>query len=143
MSDSPRWRQAFDAVEKRVTPPAEQFVRTSGFAVGVALAGRARALARGAARDLTVAEPRPFGLELDGYAHIPRMLDKVRRMRAVLDAAGSGADLEVDGGIKPDNVAQLITAGATVVVAGSAVYSPQRSVAEAVRLLREAVGARR
>jgi ribulose-phosphate 3-epimerase len=48
----------------------------------------------------------------------------------------------VDGGIKPDNVAPLIAAGATVVVAGSAVYSPQHSVAEAVRLLRDAVGSR-
>jgi ribulose-phosphate 3-epimerase len=70
------------------------------------------------------------------------MLDKVRRMRAMLDAAGSSADLEVDGGIKPDNVAQLIAAGATVVVAGSAVYSPQHSVAEAVRRLRDAVASR-
>jgi hypothetical protein len=47
------WRQAFDAVEKRVTPPAEQLVRTPGFAVGAALVGRARSVARGAARDLT------------------------------------------------------------------------------------------
>jgi ribulose-phosphate 3-epimerase len=70
-----------------------------------------------------------------GQAFIPQMLDKVRRMRAMLDAAGSSADLEVDGGIKPDNVAQLIAAG-------SAIYSPQRSVAEAVRLLRDAVGRR-
>src|SRR4051812_17136273 len=31
-----------------------------------------------AARDLTVEEPRPFGLELEGYAHLPRMLDKAR-----------------------------------------------------------------
>ncbi|HKC76186.1 MAG TPA: ribulose-phosphate 3-epimerase [Chloroflexota bacterium] len=78
-----------------------------------------------------------------GQAFIPQMLDKVRRMRAMLDAAGSSADLEVDGGIKPDNVAQLIVAGATVVVAGSAIFSPQRSVAEAVRLLRDAAGSRR
>ena len=78
-----------------------------------------------------------------GQSFIPQMLDKVRRMRAMLDAAGSSADLEVDGGIKPDNVAQLIAAGATVVVAGSAIYSPQRSVAEAVRLLRDAAGSRR
>jgi ribulose-phosphate 3-epimerase len=77
-----------------------------------------------------------------GQEFIPQMLDKVRRMRAMLDAVGSAADLEVDGGIKPDNVAQLIAAGATVVVAGSAVYSPQRSVAEAVHLLRDAAGSR-
>jgi hypothetical protein len=46
------WRQAFDAVEKRVTPPAEQLVRTPGFAVGVALVSRARSTARGAASGL-------------------------------------------------------------------------------------------
>jgi ribulose-phosphate 3-epimerase len=57
----------------------------------------------------------------------------------MLDAAGSGADLEVDGGIKTDNVAHLVAAGATVVVVGSAIYSPQHSVAESVRWLREAV----
>ena len=49
MSDSPLWRQAFDAVEKRVTPPAEQLVRTPGFSVGVAVVSKARAAARGAA----------------------------------------------------------------------------------------------
>ena len=56
----------------------------------------------------------------------------------MLDAARSMADLEVDGGIKPANIAQVVAAGATVVVAGSAVFSPTRPVAEAVRLLREA-----
>jgi post-segregation antitoxin (ccd killing protein) len=53
VSDAPLWRQAFDAVERRVTPPAEQLVRTPGFAVGAALVGRARSVARGAARGLT------------------------------------------------------------------------------------------
>ena len=76
-----------------------------------------------------------------GQSFIPQMLDKVRRMRAMLDAARSMADLEVDGGIKPANIAQVVAAGATVVVAGSAVFSPTRPVAEAVRLLREAAAA--
>jgi hypothetical protein len=53
VSDAPLWRQAFDAVERRVTPPAEELVRTPGFAVGAALVGRARSVARGAARGLT------------------------------------------------------------------------------------------
>ena len=78
-----------------------------------------------------------------GQEFIPQMLDKVRRMRAMLDAARSTANLEVDGGIKPSNIAQLVAAGATVVVAGSAVFSPTHSVAEAVRLLREAAAAKR
>ncbi len=69
---------------------------------------------------------------------IPQALDKIRRMRAMLDAAGSSADLEIDGGVKADNIAACVAAGATVVVAGSAVYTPTQSVAEAVRQLREA-----
>ena len=69
---------------------------------------------------------------------IPQTLDKVRRMRAMLDAAGSSADLEVDGGVNAGNIGPLVAAGVTVVVAGSAVYTPKRSVADAVRLLREA-----
>jgi hypothetical protein len=53
VSDSPLWRQAFDAVEKRVTPPAEQLVRTPGFSVGVAAVSKARSVARGAARGVS------------------------------------------------------------------------------------------
>ncbi len=74
-----------------------------------------------------------------GQSFIPETLDKVRRMRAMLDAAGATADLEVDGGIKPANIAHLAAAGATVCVVGSAVYAPDHSVADAVWALREAL----
>jgi hypothetical protein len=53
VSETPLWRQAYDAAEKRVTPHADQLVRTPGFAVGVAVFTRARSVARGAARGLT------------------------------------------------------------------------------------------
>jgi hypothetical protein len=53
VSESPLWRQAFDAAEKRVTPHAEQLVRTPAFALAVALARRTQATARGTARGLT------------------------------------------------------------------------------------------
>jgi hypothetical protein len=49
----PLWRQAFDAVERRVTPHAEEFVRTETFAVGAALARRAVTLTRDTARGAT------------------------------------------------------------------------------------------
>ncbi|WNV74628.1 hypothetical protein [Geodermatophilus sp. DSM 44513] len=49
----PLWRQAFDAVEQRVTPHAEEFVRTETFAVGAALARRAVTAARDTARGAT------------------------------------------------------------------------------------------
>ncbi len=53
MSEPPLWRQAFDAVERQVTPRAEELVRTEAFTVGAALTRRAVTLARGSARDLT------------------------------------------------------------------------------------------
>ncbi|MCV2488739.1 hypothetical protein OF117_05135 [Geodermatophilus sp. YIM 151500] len=49
--DPPLWRQAYDAVERRVTPPAEQVVRTEAFAVGTALVQRTQRLVRDIARD--------------------------------------------------------------------------------------------
>ena len=50
---APLWRQAYDAVERAVTPRAEELVRTPGFSLGVALARRATTVARSTARDLT------------------------------------------------------------------------------------------
>jgi ribulose-phosphate 3-epimerase len=75
-----------------------------------------------------------------GQSFIPEMVDKIRRMRAMLDAAGAHADLEIDGGIKPDNIAHLKAAGATVAVVGSAVFSREHSVQDAVSALRRAAG---
>ena len=53
MTQAPRWRQAFDAVDKAVAPHAETFVRTPGFSTGVALVRRAQVLARSSAQGLT------------------------------------------------------------------------------------------
>lgn len=67
-----------------------------------------------------------------GQSYIDTSTDKIRRLRAMLDALGSAAELEVDGGIKPDNAAEIVAAGATVLVAGSAVFGGPRSIAENV-----------
>jgi hypothetical protein len=53
MSESPLWRQAFDAAEKRVTPHADQLVRTPAFALAAALTRRTQAVVRGTARGVT------------------------------------------------------------------------------------------
>jgi hypothetical protein len=50
---APRWRQAYDAVDKAVTPRAEAFVRTDTFAQGAALVQRANRLARGTVRGVS------------------------------------------------------------------------------------------
>lgn len=57
-----------------------------------------------------------------GQEYIPGSTDKIRRLRRMLDEIGSEAWLEVDGGVKPENAAEVVRAGATVLVAGSAVF---------------------
>jgi ribulose-phosphate 3-epimerase len=58
-----------------------------------------------------------------GQQFIPGALDKIRRARALLDQAGSGAALEVDGGINRETIVQCWRAGADTFVAGNAVFS--------------------
>lgn len=57
-----------------------------------------------------------------GQKMIPECLDKVREVRAMVDGMGLHTDIEVDGGIRPDNVHLALEAGANVIVAGSAVF---------------------
>ena len=68
-----------------------------------------------------------------GQSYIQASTDKIRRLRAMLDAIGSKAHLEVDGGVKASNVAEVTGAGADVIVAGSAVFGGSRPVAENVK----------
>jgi ribulose-phosphate 3-epimerase len=57
-----------------------------------------------------------------GQKFIPEVLTKIRQARARIDAAGRDIRLEVDGGIKIDNVAAIAQAGADTFVAGSAIF---------------------
>lgn len=66
---------------------------------------------------------------------------KIGHLRKMLDEIGSVARLEVDGGVKPENAAEICTAGADVLVAGSAVFGGERSVAENIRELRKSIDA--
>jgi ribulose-phosphate 3-epimerase len=74
-----------------------------------------------------------------GQSYISGSTGKVRRARALLDAAGSPAELEVDGGVDASNAAELARAGATVLVAGSAVYGHPGGTREGIRALRSAL----
>lgn len=76
-----------------------------------------------------------------GQRFIEGSVDKVTRVRALLDGAGSRAELEVDGGVVAGNAARLVSAGATVLVAGSAVYGHPEGAAAGVRNIREALSA--
>ena len=57
-----------------------------------------------------------------GQKFIPDSLDKIRELRAMLDARSLDVDIQVDGGIYTTNVADVIEAGANIIVAGSAVF---------------------
>ena len=75
-----------------------------------------------------------------GQLYIPGTSDKLRRARAMLVDAGSSAELEVDGGVDSSNAAAIAAAGASVLVAGAAVYGYEGGAAAGVRAIREAVG---
>jgi ribulose-phosphate 3-epimerase len=74
-----------------------------------------------------------------GQSYIPGSTAKIRRLRQMLDAIGSQADLEVDGGIKPHNAAEIAAAGANVLVAGSAVFGDGRTIAENIAAFRNSL----
>ncbi len=73
-----------------------------------------------------------------GQTFIEWALDKIVRMRRLLDGRGARAELEVDGGIKSSNIARVVAAGADVIVAGSAIFRPDATVQQAVAELRMA-----
>jgi ribulose-phosphate 3-epimerase len=70
-----------------------------------------------------------------GQSFIPQVMDKVRRLRALLDARGLDVDVEVDGGIHAGNAQEVVAAGANVLVAGNAVFKAT-DYAEAISALR-------
>lgn len=77
-----------------------------------------------------------------GQSYISASTAKVRDARTLLDEMGSTAELEVDGGVDAGNVGELQAAGASVVVAGSAVYGHVDGAAAGVRFIRDALGRR-
>ena len=57
-----------------------------------------------------------------GQSFIPGTLDKLRKARKLIDQSGLPIRLEVDGGVKVDNIAEIAAAGADMFVAGSAIF---------------------
>ena len=58
-----------------------------------------------------------------GQSFIPGALDKLRRVRKLIDASGHDIRLEIDGGVKADNIGEIAAAGADTFVAGSAIFN--------------------
>ena len=73
-----------------------------------------------------------------GQPFIETMVGKIGRLRKALDERGLDAELEVDGGIKPGNARLAAQAGASVLVAGSAVYDAGTPIADAIAAIRAA-----
>jgi ribulose-phosphate 3-epimerase len=74
-----------------------------------------------------------------GQGFIHSQLDKIRRLRQMLDERGLKTPIAVDGGIDPTTAPLVVDAGATVLVAGSSVYNTKTSVAQNVAALRASI----
>lgn len=77
-----------------------------------------------------------------GQAFIPSALDKLRRVRAMIDASGRDVRLEIDGGVKVDNIGEIAAAGADTFVAGSAIFNAP-DYADVIGRMKAAVDAAR
>ena len=72
-----------------------------------------------------------------GQSFIPQSLDKIRRLKGIIDQGNYDTQIEVDGGIKADNTAiDSVKAGATILVAGSAIFNNQETIPEAMKGMR-------
>jgi ribulose-phosphate 3-epimerase len=74
-----------------------------------------------------------------GQKFIKTILPKVRKIREFIEKEGRNIDLQVDGGIKPKNAKLAVDAGANVLVAGSAVFKGEGSIAENIASLKNAI----
>jgi len=78
-----------------------------------------------------------------GQAFLPSSLDKVRAARKAVDSSGHEIRLEIDGGIKVDNIADAAAAGADMFVAGSAIFGVPVGAGSRVDDYRAVIGAMR
>ncbi len=75
-----------------------------------------------------------------GQRYIPTSTDKIARLHQMLAARGlQHVDIEVDGGVHPGNAAEVVAAGANVLVAGSAIFNSRASIAENIAAFRSAL----
>ena len=73
-----------------------------------------------------------------GQSFIAGTLDKLREARQIIDESGHAIRLEIDGGVTPDNIAEIAAAGADTFVAGSAIFN-QPDYAAVINKMREAL----
>jgi ribulose-phosphate 3-epimerase len=74
-----------------------------------------------------------------GQSYIPGSTSKITRFRRMLNEKGlSNIELEVDGGINTNNISEVVKAGVSIVVAGSAIFNQKGTVAENIKAMRDA-----
>jgi ribulose-phosphate 3-epimerase len=76
----------------------------------------------------------------EGQEFIPAVVPKIKRLREEIDKRGLNVEIEVDGGISPRTIGQVSSAGASVFVAGSAIFYSE-DYEKTIRLMREAISA--
>ena len=74
-----------------------------------------------------------------GQSYIPGSTPKIKRLRKMLDAIGSEAEIQIDGGVNPTTISEIANAGATVLVAGSYVFTGPGTIAENIQHLRDCI----
>jgi len=117
-------------------------VRAQGMLAGLALnPSTPLALIEEVVADLDLVLVMSVNPGFGGQSYLPAATDKIRRVRALLDARRSGARLEVDGGITPETIVQAHAAGADTFVAGTAVFGAS-DIGAAVRELHRSCLAR-
>jgi ribulose-phosphate 3-epimerase len=72
-----------------------------------------------------------------GQKFIPQVMDKIRALREIITYSGHKIDIQVDGGVSPQNAGEVFKAGANILVAGSAVFG-QPDIGQAVRDIKAA-----
>lgn len=71
-----------------------------------------------------------------GQSFIENMIEKIQDLKMIIDEKRLSVDIQVDGGIKPDNVNEVVKAGANIIVAGSAIFNSE-NINETVKQFRE------
>jgi len=74
-----------------------------------------------------------------GQAFIPETLEKINRLRRILDSRKVDAELEVDGGITINNASSIVKAGGRVLVVGTSVFNAKEGMSQALQKIREAI----
>lgn len=75
-----------------------------------------------------------------GQHFIEHSIDRIRRLRALIDATNPACRLQVDGGINEETIGRVVAAGADSIVAGSATFAEGRSIAENISALKAVIG---